>query len=158
LIVPMENVGESFLAGIDKLTGKNRWKTPRKRTINWTTPVVYSNAGRPEVAFQTSGEVTAYDPTTGLQRWTHKGSLSEPASPAFGLDMLIAPGGETVGLSGGDEKTKPRAAFKSNKLRSAYATPLVFQDCIFNVNTANVLICTDPANGKVLWQERVRGT
>jgi outer membrane protein assembly factor BamB len=158
VIVPMENVGDSFLAGIDKQTGENRWKTPRRRAINWTTPVVYDNAGRPEVAFQTAGELTAYDPATGAKRWSYKGRLSETASPAPGKNVILAPGADTVGLTGGDEKTEPRAALKTTKLHSQYATPLYYEDRIYNVSTANVLVCIDPADGKVLWQERVRGT
>ena len=158
VIVPMENVGESFLVGIDKISGANRWKTRRGRAINWTTPLVYVNAGRPEVAFQTTGELTAYDPGTGTKRWTYMGHLSETASPAFAKGMVLAPGGETAGLTGGDDKTPPRAAWKTTKLRSNYATPLYYHDRIYNVSPANVLTCVDPADGKLLWEERVRGT
>ncbi|HMF13182.1 MAG TPA: PQQ-binding-like beta-propeller repeat protein, partial [Gemmataceae bacterium] len=92
------------------------------------------------------------------KRWSYKGRLSDSASPAFGKNLVLAPGTDTVALTGGEEKTEPRAALKTNKLRSTYATPLYYQDRIYNVNTANVLVCIDPADGKVLWQERVRGT
>src|SRR5262245_19648781 len=61
VIVPMENVGESFLVGIDKMTGTNRWKTPRPRAINWITPVVRERDGQAEVIFQGDAALTAYD-------------------------------------------------------------------------------------------------
>ena len=37
LIVPMDNVGDSFLAAVDVKYGKNVWKTPRVKDINWVT-------------------------------------------------------------------------------------------------------------------------
>src|SRR5262245_30311118 len=40
LVVPMDNSGESFLAGIDLKSGKNLWKKDRPRDINWVTPAV----------------------------------------------------------------------------------------------------------------------
>jgi outer membrane protein assembly factor BamB len=156
VMVPMENVGDSFLAGIDKATGQNRWKTPRRRGINWTTPAVYENDGQAEVLFQTSGELTAYDAATGKERWSHKARLSETASPSIGNGMIIAPGGESVALL--PEKGNAKALWKTTKLRSNYASPLLYQDRVYNVSSANVLVCIDPANGNVLWQERVRGT
>ena len=52
LLVPMENAGDSFVAGIDTKTGKNRWKVERARDINWVTPLVIVNGGKPDVLFQ----------------------------------------------------------------------------------------------------------
>src|SRR5206468_2022676 len=65
LLVPMETADESFAAGLDKLTGTNRWKVRRPREINWGTPVRICNHGRDEVLFISPGELTAYDPLTG---------------------------------------------------------------------------------------------
>src|SRR5262245_57748687 len=40
LIVPMDTVGDSFLAAIDTKYGKNVWKVERPKDINWVTPTL----------------------------------------------------------------------------------------------------------------------
>src|SRR5262249_29822626 len=43
------------------------------------------------------------------------------------------------------------------KLRPATATPLVYQGRVYALGGAGVLNCADLKDGKVLWQERVKG-
>ena len=40
LLLPMDNVGDSFLAGLDRATGVNRWRAERPKELNWATPLV----------------------------------------------------------------------------------------------------------------------
>src|SRR5262249_34053771 len=65
MVMLMENAGESFALGIDKLTGKNRWKIERQRDINWTTPLVLSSSKDALVLLQSAKELTAVDSATG---------------------------------------------------------------------------------------------
>jgi len=51
LVVPMDNSGESFVAGIDRKTGKNKWKIDRPRDINWVTPAVRHDGKQTEIIF-----------------------------------------------------------------------------------------------------------
>src|SRR5262249_15898453 len=60
LLLCLENAGASFAAGIDKHTGKNRWKIDRPRGINWVTPLLIQNAGKDAVLFQGPGELSAH--------------------------------------------------------------------------------------------------
>jgi outer membrane protein assembly factor BamB len=47
LILPLENAGvESFVAAMDKGTGKMLWQVKRPREINWTTPCIWSSTDR----------------------------------------------------------------------------------------------------------------
>ncbi len=160
LLVPMDNVGASFFAGIDRRTGQNRWKADRPRDINWTTPLVYTNRGRPEVLFQSGQGLYAYDPETGKKRWEFKppaGSSSIP-SPVAGDGTILAPGGgDFLVLRPPEEGGKPEVVWKSNKLRSGYASALYHQGKVYALTGANVLVCVDHASGKELWRERVTG-
>lgn len=156
LIVPMDNVGDSFLAGIDARTGKNLWKTPRERTINWTTPLLLDNAGRPDVLFQNGGELIAYDPATGAKRWSHKAGGPIP-SPALAEGLVLVPGGELLALRPGGDQGPAQVVWKTNKLRSGYASPLYYQGRVYNVTDANVLAAADARTGKPLESARVKG-
>ena len=49
-------------------------------------------------------------------------------------------------------------AWKSNKLRPAYASPLYYGGRLYAVNnTATLLNCFDMKSGEVLWRQRVKG-
>src|SRR5262249_30417060 len=65
--------------------------------------------------------------------------------------------GEAYCLIPSPDNAKPKTAWKSNKLRANYGTPLFDGNRIYNVTSANVLVCLDAADARVLWQERVRG-
>ena len=158
LIVPMENAGESFIAGIDTKTGKNRWKVDRSREINWVSPIVVNDGKRAEVLIQSAGEMTALDPETGAKRWSHSGKgLSTTPSPSAGNGLIFAAGSELVALKPGTEKAAADVVWTSTKLSPRTASPLFYQGRIYSLNGAGVLSCADAANGSLIWQERLKG-
>jgi outer membrane protein assembly factor BamB len=158
LIVPMENDGESFIAGIDTQSGKNRWKTARGKDINWVTPVLAKNFGQAELIFSAKDEVVAYDPATGQKRWTHAANgMSTIPSPGHGAGLIFVPGGDMVALKPSKTESIPEVVWKSNKLKSGFASPVSYDGKLYAVNNAGVLNCADTADGKVLWQQRVKG-
>jgi outer membrane protein assembly factor BamB len=158
LVLLLENAGESFAVGIDKLTGKNRWKIDRARQINWTTPVVFSNGGKPEVLLQSPAELTAVDPATGTKRWSFetKGIATIPTL-APGKDCIFLPAGEFTVLKPRADGATPEVLWSSLRLRPATASPVAYQDRVYSLNSGGILVCADSADGKVLWQERVKG-
>jgi outer membrane protein assembly factor BamB len=48
-------------------------------------------------------------------------------------------------------------AWQSGKLASGYSSPVFYDGRVYAVNTAGVLNCVEAANGKSLWQERLKG-
>jgi outer membrane protein assembly factor BamB len=158
LILTLENSGESFAAGIDVKTGKNRWKIDRTRAINWVTPLVVNDGKRAELLLQSSGELSAYDPATGVKRWTYAGKgLGTIPSPVAWNGLIFIPGGELVALKPGTEQATPEVLWNAGKLSPKTASPLVYGDKVYTINGAGVLNCAEAATGKVLWQERLKG-
>jgi outer membrane protein assembly factor BamB len=157
LLVPMENIGESFVAGLDTATGKNRWKYERARDIVWTTPLVLSKAGKASVVFQSPKDVTALDPEKGTPRWTH--AVDRPAeipSPTAGGDLVFIPGRPFMAIRPGDDGTTPEVVWKSSKLPLGFASPVYHKDRVYGL-TGTGVTCLDAAKGEVLWQERAPG-
>ncbi|MFN4261103.1 MAG: PQQ-binding-like beta-propeller repeat protein [Gemmataceae bacterium] len=158
LIIQMENVGESFAAGIDKRTGQNRWKIDRGKIINWVTPIVVRHNGQPQLLLQSPDQMTAHDPRTGKELWSFKpesGLATIPSSTA-GDDLILVPGGELLALKP-KNKGEPEVVWTSNRLKPATATPVSYGGRIYSVNSAGVLNCAEAATGKILWQERLKG-
>jgi outer membrane protein assembly factor BamB len=156
LIVPMENVGDSFIFGLDKLTGRNRWKDARARDINWVTPLLVQSGGRDAVVIQSAKELTAYDPETGTRLWDFKGDgLSTIPSPVAGPDGVYVSGREFQRLRLPADSGPPQVVWKNNRLKTGYVTPLLYRDRLYTVNPANIFVCAEAATGKILWQERL---
>jgi outer membrane protein assembly factor BamB len=156
LLLPMENPGDSYAAGIDVHTGKNRWRHSRARDINWVSPVLAELQGKPCALFQTSKDLTAYDPDTGAVRWSF---ASEPTSnvpsPLVGKGRVFVAGSQYMAL----EPTAigaPEVVWRSGKLGLHYASPVYYQDRIYGLTSVG-LSCLAPGDGAQLWVKRMRG-
>lgn len=156
LFVPMENVGDSFAAALDAATGQNRWRNNRTRDINWCTPALRTVGDQTEVLFQTEKDLTAFDPVTGKTRWTYQSQgLSSITTPVAVKDSIILLNGAALKVGKGD--AQPEMLWEAPKLRSGYCTGIVVDDRLYNISGAGVLSCANVNDGKVVWQERLKG-
>jgi outer membrane protein assembly factor BamB len=156
LIVPMENLGDSCVLGLDRRTGRNRWKEARARDINWVTPLLVRAGGRDEVLVQSAKELTAYDPETGSRLWEFRpAALATIPSPVAGAGAVLLSGPQFQCLRLPGDGGRPEVVWKSVRFKSGYVTPLVDRGRLYTVNPVSMLVCGDAATGKVLWQERL---
>lgn len=158
LIVPVENLSESFTAGLDVATGVNRWKLDRPLIDNWTSPVVLAGKTRDEdlVVLQSGKGLVALNPFTGYESWKYEdGTGTTPSSTQAGGVFFVPSNGLTaLDLAAG--ATAPRVMWQSNKLGPATASPLVLDGRLYNVNGSGVLACAEPKTGNILWQLRLQ--
>jgi outer membrane protein assembly factor BamB len=158
LIVPLETPGDSFLAGLDAGDGRNRWKAPRPREMNYTTPVLLARGGRTELVFASRAGLTAYDPADGSERWRFAhDNLSMIPSPSVADGRFFVSAGDLIAVQPPDDAGPARLLWRSNRLRTGMGSPLVHGGRVYTVTSAGVLVCADAADGKLLWQERLRG-
>src|SRR5262249_16859757 len=149
--------GDSFRAGLDRATGKNRWKQDQPATINWVTPAVYGDGPARTAVFHTNAEVTAYDVETGKVRWTLPApGTSETVSPAPGGGLVFVSGREFRALKPGADGTPPEVVWSSKKLASSYASPVYHEGTLYVLTNAG-LKGVNPKTGEELWLKRVDG-
>jgi outer membrane protein assembly factor BamB len=72
--------GEAFILAADSTTGQLLWKTPRKQSCQYGTPLLFEHKGVWQVVVGAT-TVKAYDPMTGREIWSCAG-LSECVSPS----------------------------------------------------------------------------
>jgi outer membrane protein assembly factor BamB len=61
---------DSFVAAFDSVTGRLLWKTPRPDAVrSYSTPVVWTQDGRPQILVAGALQLSAYDPATGERLW-----------------------------------------------------------------------------------------
>ena len=159
LVVPMENGGDSFVAGIDTATGKNLWRLKRGKTINWVTPLVVEMGGRPAALLPMPGNVTAVDPMTGKVRWKYESDdVSSIPSPSFGDGVLYSPVGRggMKALKPGNDGTPPKELWSLTDFGGGYPSPVYQAGRLYGLGAVNVK-CVSAADGTEVWKHRMDG-
>lgn len=151
LVVQSENDSESFVAGLDVATGRNKWKLERPKAANWTSATLWKNA----VALQSSKGILAVEPATGKTVWDYsEGASTIPSSVGAGETLYAVSHGITALAP---EKGAVTQLWRNEKLNPGTASPLVLGDSIYVVNGAGVLIKASVKNGDEAWKLRMKG-
>ena len=141
----------SFIAALDKRTGKELWRTPRIHRKTHATPMIVQASGRSELITNGAESVISYDPKTGQELWHAEGVAG------YGIPSPVA-GHGLVFLSAG-YPTKRTLAFRlSGKADlawqydkgSAYVTsPILYGDYLYIVSDKGIVTCLDAKSGAV---------
>ncbi len=152
----------AFVAAFDKRTGKTLWKTERKASVGWGTPIVIRAADRDELIVSSQARVTAYDPDSGKGLWHCEGNLAEVIpTPVVGHGLVFCVSGRAgptlaIRPGGSGDVTQTHLAWKQSKGASFVPSPLLYDDLLYQVNDmVSVATCYEAATGKVLWQGRL---
>ena len=152
----------SFVAAFDSKTGKELWRTPRRASVGWGTPVAVRVAGRDELIVSSQGAVTAYDPDTGKELWVCDGNSFEVIpTPVVGHGLVFASSGRVgptlaIRPGGRGNVTRTHLAWTSPKGSPFVPSPIIYGDQLYMVNDmASIVTSFEAATGKVLWQGRL---
>jgi outer membrane protein assembly factor BamB len=153
----------AFIMGLDRLTSKTIWTTPRFNSRGWSTPILIEAAGRRELVVNGHNGVTAYDPANGKELWFCKSfnCRGEPTITPAG-DVLCA----VNGLGGDIYAVRPGGKGDVTEARMAWHTPrrggrdtpspIAIDRYIVVVDIKGVATCYDSESGKELWKGRIR--
>jgi len=153
LIVPMDTVGDSFLAAVDTKYGKNVWKVERPKDINWVTPTLRTIGDKAEVLFTSPKENVAYDAADGKKAWSVPGGGAQVPTAILHGDRVLLPTRDGLACLKPNGKGMTEV-WKQPKLSSGYTSPLLYQDRVYALR-GGLLNCADVKTGKELWSERV---
>ena len=157
LVAQIENDSESFAAGFDLETGRNRWKIDRPKAANWTSPVALKSGSGLVVALQSSKGVLGIAPATGSELWNYsKGAATIPSGAAAG-DTLYLPSKGLTALRPGSEGGETKPLWNKSTQNPGTASPLITGDTVYIINGAGVLNASNRASGERLWRVRLKG-
>ena len=88
LYVLNDNDEESYLLCLNKMTGKDVWRTVRDEKSNWSTPYVWQHEGRTEIVTAGTDKVRSYD-LQGKLLWWFKGMSSITIATPYEADGLL---------------------------------------------------------------------
>jgi outer membrane protein assembly factor BamB len=154
-----QEMGEgSYIAALDRATGKEVWRVSRTTRRSWATPIVITAAGRDELVTSGAEAVIAYDPGTGKELWRAPGTVSHPI-PSFvtGRGLVFATAGSQSKVllalrPGTVEDAATRVAWKYNKGTAYVASPIFYGDYLYLVGDAGIMTCLDPVTGAVQYE------
>ena len=94
IVVVWDHQGPSFIVALDKMTGKELWRTERQEIDSWATPLVVEEGGRAQVITSGMSRLRSYDVETGKLVWEGPGLTMNPIpSPVYGDGVVFATSG-----------------------------------------------------------------
>jgi outer membrane protein assembly factor BamB len=178
--VQFDNQDESFLAALDKRTGKEKWKVVRGQgnesmiRSGWSSPFVWATKTRREVVAIGHGSAVGYAADDGWELWRLSG-LSGQATPT----PIPGDGVLYIGTGSQGESNRPMFAVREgasgdislaegatsnefvswkNPQASAYtSSPLLYRGRLYVVNDNGIASAFDPGTGERLYRARVGG-
>ena len=170
LVISCDGGADPFVVCLDPENGRVRWKTPRdtpaRKTFSFSTPLVITNGGRPEVISPGSGMVCAYDPLDGRELWQvrYGEGYSVVPRPVVGHGLVFVSSGydrpviHAIRPEGAQGDATASAVVWTTS-RGAPNTPsmVLSGDELYWVSDAGVASCADAKTGAVHWNERLGG-
>lgn len=155
-----DNGQASFIVALDKTTGKEVWKTPRKVQVSWSTPLLVRAGNRAELIASGTEAVIAYDPATGKELWRHKGLESNAIpSPVANNEMVYLVAGYPAKLAmairlgqTGDLTGSPNVPWKYTKGTAYVPSPILYGDYLYLHTDRGILTCIDAKTGEVKYE------
>jgi len=162
-----DNDDQSFLAVLDKRTGKQIWRVARDEASNWSTPYIWENDRRTEIITSGTRKVRAYDLDSKLL-WELGGMSSIVIPTPFSQHGLLFLASGYVG-----DQVRPVYAVKagargdislkegesSNEFIAWYQrqagpynpSPLVYGDYYYTLLDRGIFTCHDARTGREIY-------
>jgi outer membrane protein assembly factor BamB len=162
VIVYQDQSRGSFIAAFDAATGKQVWRTARQATIGWGTPVAVRMGSQDEVIVSSEGQVQSYNPMTGAEIWSCRGSTYEVIpTPVVGAGLIFCSSGRAgptlaIKPGGKGDVTRSHLAWSSPRGSPFVPSPILVGDQLYMVNDmASIVTSFDAVSGRTLWQGRL---
>ena len=158
VVVQIENQGDSFVAGLDKLTGETLWRQPRNQSAAWASPIAYQVDGVDHVLVLGRDGATGYRARDGEIAFKLAGSGSTVSSAVNLGDKLLLPfDGLTLIDPTKMTDGQPTVLWNSSRLRPSNTSPVIDGDTGYLLSSNGVLTSCDLTDGSKGFQARVEG-
>lgn len=150
---------KSFIAGVDKKSGKELWRTPRPVQAGWSTPLAIKTAKGTEVVASGFEWIISYEPKTGKELWRVKSFQSNALpTPLAGFGMVYAYSGFptkktlAIKLGGSGDVTETNLAWTYDKGTAYIPSSILYGDNLYLMTDRGILTCVDAKTGKMIYE------
>jgi outer membrane protein assembly factor BamB len=162
IILYQDQYSGSFIAAFDTRTGEAVWRTPREASVGWGTPIAVQVGGRDEIIVNGQQEVQAYDPDTGRELWSCRGTTYEVIpTPVVGYGMVFCSSGRAgptlaIKPGGRGDVTRSHVAWTSPRGSPFVPSPILYGEQLYMINDmASIVTSLEATTGKLMWQGRL---
>lgn len=153
----------SFIAAVEKKTGKEVWRVARDQRRSWATPLLIRSGQRMELVTSGPNKIIAYDPGSGRELWRAPGVESNPIpSPVGRGDLVFVTAGSDVKRAfairiggSGDLSNTANVVWQYDKGTAYVPSPILYDDYLYLLTDAGALTCLEASTGKVIYQARM---
>ncbi len=158
LVINWDHEGNSFIVALSKQTGSEIWRRDRNEVTSWSTPLIVSNGGKPQVIVSATNRIKSYDLTTGKTIWECGGlGVNCAPTPVNSEELVFAMSGyKDPALlairytnASGELTGSSAIAWTTTKGTSYVPSALLYDDTLYYLKkNAGVLSCVDSKTGK----------
>lgn len=173
VIVPCDGTDKQYVVALNKVTGKEVWKTKRPKMSgflgdyhkSYCTPLVVTVKGQEQVVIPGAQWVVAYEPDTGKEIWRvrHGDGFSNAPCPVVAGDLVcictgyMKPEVVAIRMDGSGDVTKSHVAWRISKQAPTMPSPVIVGHEMYMVNDQGVATCANTSDGSILWSKRIAG-
>lgn len=171
LVFSCDGAKDPFVVALDAASGAVKWKTDRRQTtarnnFSFSTPLLVTVDGKPQIVLPGSGHVAAYEPGTGHEIWrvAYGMGYSVVPRPVFAHGLLFVGTGfdrpsllaiRPAGAKG--DVTRSHLEWKTDKNAPLTPSALVVGDEVYFISDSGFATCADAKRGTVHWSQRLDG-
>lgn len=159
VVVTWDHEGDSFIAALDKATGRELWRQPRREPTTWATPLVVPVGGRVQVITNGQQHVRGYDLETGDEIWhgpgltfnsipspVHAGGIAYLTS-GFQGSVLVA---VDLARARGNIEASGALVWRRDRDTPYVSSPLLYDGSLYVFKSLQgIMTALDPATGAV---------
>ncbi|QDU36542.1 outer membrane biogenesis protein BamB [Maioricimonas rarisocia] len=169
LIICCDGGDTQYVVGVERKTGRIRWKTPRdtepKKGFSFSTPLIINVAGQAQAVCPASEAVFAYEPRTGEEIWRvrYPGGYSVVPRPVFAQGLVLVctgynrPSLLAIDPAGEGDITDTHVRWEVDRGVPHNPSVLAVGSEVYFVSDGGIASCVDATTGEVHWNERLGG-
>ena len=151
--------GQSGLYALAKDSGKLVWKSPRPKATSYSSPILATIDGRPQILISGGSKVSSYDPSNGESLWTVAATSDVTCGTIVWKDpMVFASGGYpdagTFGIKVSDNTAE---VVWQNRAKCYEQSMLVVGDYVYGIANNGIGYCWRASDGEQMWRQRIKG-
>jgi outer membrane protein assembly factor BamB len=151
LVVQYDSDKKLSLIGFDIETGALKWETLRTGHPVWSSPVIASFDGKPQVIVTGNPAVMSFDPETGSILWSID-CMSSDVAPSAAVNSFMAYTvtnyADLVAIEPGNS---PTIKWKDNSYTPDISSPVATDEYLFIVTDYGDAACYDAMKGDTIW-------
>jgi outer membrane protein assembly factor BamB len=143
----------SFLQAWDIGTGRSRWRTERKVSASWCTPIVAGANDKPVLLSSGMEHIIAYDPATGKEVWQAAGLTNNAIpSPVVSGNVALFSAGYPARRAIALDVVSGNLLWEYRRGTAYVPSPIAVDDLFYLVTDSGLITCLEARTGTPVYE------